>query len=160
MDPIGFHAHDHSHCISDGIAVADAHCRANGLQFTPVRRRVLEILLQAHRAMGAYDLLDILRGEGLGSQPPIAYRALDFLVKNGFAHKIERLNAFVACSHPGDDHAPVFMICRTCNAVAEAPSQTSNGRLGAAAREAGFLIERTVMEAEGLCPKCQVDDTQ
>lgn len=142
MDPIGFHAHDHSHCISDGIAVADAHCRANGLQFTPVRRRVLEILLQAHRAMGAYDLLDILRGEGLGSQPPIAYRALDFLVKNGFAHKIERLNAFVACSHPGDDHAPVFMICRTCNAVAEAPSQTSNGRLGAAAREAGFLIER------------------
>ncbi|AFO89619.1 transcriptional repressor (plasmid) [Phaeobacter inhibens] len=159
MDPIGFHAHDHSHCISDGIAVADAHCRANGLQFTPVRRRVLEILLQAHRAMGAYDLLDILRGEGLGSQPPIAYRALDFLVKNGFAHKIERLNAFVACSHPGDDHAPVFMICRTCNAVAEAPSQTSNGRLGAAAREAGFLIERTVMEAEGLCPKCQVDDT-
>ncbi|UWR51153.1 Fur family transcriptional regulator [Phaeobacter inhibens] len=160
MDPIGFHAHDHSHCISDGIAVADAHCRANGLQFTPVRRRVLEILLQAHRAMGAYDLLDILRGEGLGSQPPIAYRALDFLVKNGFAHKIERLNAFVACSHPGDDHAPVFMICRTCNAVAEAPSQTSNGRLGAAAREAGFLIERTVMEAEGLCPKCQVDDTR
>ncbi|GLO72531.1 ABC transporter ATP-binding protein [Phaeobacter inhibens] len=159
MDPIGFHAHDHSHCISDGIAVADAHCRANGLQFTPVRRRVLEILLQAHRAMGAYDLLDILRGEGLGSQPPIAYRALDFLVKNGFAHKIERLNAFVACSHPGDDHAPVFMICRTCNAVAEAPSQTSNGRLGAAAREAGFLIERTVMEAEGLCPKCQVGDT-
>ncbi|ATG37740.1 MULTISPECIES: Fur family transcriptional regulator [Phaeobacter] len=158
MDPIGFHAHDHSHCISDGIAVADAHCRANGLQFTPVRRRVLEILLQAHRAMGAYDLLDILRSEGLGSQPPIAYRALDFLVKNGFAHKIERLNAFVACSHPGDDHAPVFMICRTCNAVAEAPSQTSNGRLGAAAREAGFLIERTVMEAEGLCPKCQADD--
>ncbi|AHD11650.1 Fur family transcriptional regulator [Phaeobacter gallaeciensis] len=158
MDPIGFHAHDHSHCISDGIAVADAHCRANGLQFTPVRRRVLEILLQAHRAMGAYDLLDILRSEGLGSQPPIAYRALDFLVKNGFAHKIERLNAFVACSHPGDDHAPVFMICRTCNAVAEAPSQTSNGRLGAAAREAGFLIERTVMEAEGLCPKCQTDD--
>ncbi|WP_374015649.1 transcriptional repressor [Phaeobacter sp. A36a-5a] len=160
MDPIGFHAHDHSHCINDGIAVADAHCRAHGLQFTPVRRRVLEILLQAHRAMGAYDLLDILRDEGLGSQPPIAYRALDFLVKNGFVHKIEQLNAFVACSHPGDDHAPVFMICRTCNAVAEAPSQTTNGRLGTAAREAGFLIERTVMEAEGLCPKCQQDDAQ
>ncbi|APG49099.1 Fur family transcriptional regulator [Phaeobacter porticola] len=155
MDPIGFQAHDHSHCISDGIAVADAHCRKHGLQFTPVRRRVLEILLQAHRAMGAYDLLDILRTEGLGSQPPVAYRALDFLVKNGFAHKIERLNAFVACSHSGDDHTPIFMICRSCNMVAEAPSQTTKGRLGVAARETGFLIERTVMEAEGLCPKCQ-----
>ncbi len=65
MDPIGFDAHDHSHCISDGIAVADAHCRANGLQFTPVRRRVLEILLEAHRALGAYDLLDVLRKEDL-----------------------------------------------------------------------------------------------
>ena len=155
MDPIGFDAHDHSHCISDGIAVADAHCRANSLQFTPVRRRVLEILLEAHRALGAYDLLDVLRKEGFGSQPPIAYRALDFLVKNGFVHKIERLNAFVACCHPGERHAPLFMICRECNAVAEAPAEATQGRLGEAAREVGFQIERTVMEAEGLCPKCQ-----
>jgi Fur family zinc uptake transcriptional regulator len=42
--------------------------------------KTLEILLQDHRALGAYDILDRLRAAGFGSQPPVAYRALDFLV--------------------------------------------------------------------------------
>jgi Fur family zinc uptake transcriptional regulator len=155
MDSIGFEPHDHSSCVHDGIAAAEAHCRENALQFTKVRRRVLEILLEAHRALGAYEILDRLREEGLGSQPPVAYRALDFLVKNGLAHKIERLNAFIACTHPGEHHAPFFLICRACDAVAEAQREPSQGQLGEAAREVGFVIERTVIEAEGLCPKCQ-----
>ncbi|WP_424979507.1 Fur family transcriptional regulator [Leisingera sp. S232] len=159
MDSLGFEPHDHSSCVHDSIAAAEAHCRQHALQFTKVRRRVLEILLQEHRALGAYDILDRLRQEGLGSQPPVAYRALDFLVTNGLAHKIERLNAFIACSHPGDSHAPFFLICRSCDAVAEAHREPSQGQLGAAAREAGFIIERAVIEAEGLCPKCQQSPT-
>jgi Fur family zinc uptake transcriptional regulator len=158
MDSIGFAPHDHNSCIQDGLSAVDANCQAKGLQFTPIRRRVLEILLQEHRALGAYDILDRLRDEGLGSQPPVAYRALDFLVKNGFAHKIERLNAFVACTHPGEVHAASFLICRACDSVAETQREPSKGQLGAAAREAGFVIERAVVEAEGLCPKCQRAD--
>ncbi|GAA6197977.1 transcriptional repressor [Pseudophaeobacter sp.] len=155
MESIGFEAHDHTSCIVSCIDAVDSQCKAQGLQFTPVRKRVLEILLQEHRALGAYEILDRLREEGLGSQPPVAYRALDFLVTNGFAHKIERLNAFIACTHPGEDHAPVFMICRLCKSVAEAQTIPTKGQLGQAARDAGFQIERTVVEAEGLCPKCQ-----
>lgn len=155
MDPIGFDTHDHAHCIADGIAAAQAHCAAVGVQMTPVRRRVLEILLEQHRAMGAYEILDILRDENLGSQPPVAYRALDFLARQGFVHRIERLNAFVACSHPGEDHTPAFLVCRGCDRVAEAPSDAQKGRLGNAARAAGFRIERAVVEAVGLCPDCQ-----
>ena len=91
---------------------------------------------------------------GLGSQPPVAYRALDFLVENGFVHKIEKLNAFIACANPGATHSPAFMICRECVAVAETLSSPSRGALGSAAKAAGFVIERTVVEAEGLCPSC------
>ncbi len=155
MEPIGFASHDHAACIATSLEAVDAHCRAAGLQFTPIRRRVLEILLQKHRAMGAYDLLDILRDEGLGSQPPVAYRALDFLVAQGFVHRIEGLSAFVACAHPGDVHVPAFLICRSCSSVAEALSEPAKGALGRTARAAGFQIERTVVEAEGLCPRCQ-----
>ena len=75
---------------------------------TPVRRRALEILLKEHRALGAYEVLDGLREPGFGSQPPVAYRALEFLVTHGFAHRVERLNAFIACAHPGKAHAPAF----------------------------------------------------
>lgn len=152
---LGFEQHDHSDCIATTLARAEAHCKTAGLNFTPVRRKALEILLQEHRALGAYDLLTHLADAGLGNQPPVVYRALDFLVNAGFAHKIERLNAYIACAHLGADHAPAFLICRNCNAVGEADAELAKGRLGDAARAAGFTIERTVVEAEGLCPSCQ-----
>lgn len=157
MSTLNFNDHNHESCISQSIAAADSYCAENKLQFTAVRRRVLEILLERHRALGAYDLLEHLRAEGLGSQPPVAYRALDFLVSHGFAHRIERLNAFVACSHPGDTHVPAFLICRKCNTVVETDAELRQSGLKDAADAAGFLIERSVLEVEGLCPNCQGD---
>ncbi|MFK7854946.1 MAG: transcriptional repressor [Granulosicoccus sp.] len=151
----GFEPHKHVDCISDAISVAEQRCETRSLRLTAVRRQVLEILLQEHVALGAYDILEHLRKAGFKSQPPVAYRALDFLVTNGFVHKVERLNAFIACSYPGKSHSPAFMICRNCDVVAETCSTPAKGTLGAAARSAGFRIERTVVEAEGLCPACQ-----
>lgn len=150
-----FDAHDHQGCIADAISAAERHCADNRLQFTSIRRRVLEILLGEHKAMGAYEILDRLRAEGLGSQPPVAYRALSFLVTHGFAHRIERLNAFIACTlYLENRHTPAFLICRSCERVMEAETEPDSGELGRAARRAGFVIERAVREAEGLCPDC------
>ncbi len=153
-DALGFEQHDHHACVKGGMAVAEARCAKEGLRFTPVRRKTLEILLQEHRALGAYEVLDRLREDGFGSQPPVAYRALDFLVANGFVHKIEKLNAFIACANSGIAHSPAFMICRKCDSVAETQSMPARGALGDAAKAAGFVIEKTVVEAEGLCPIC------
>lgn len=156
MDTKGFEPHDHGHCIMTALRTVEETCSARSLQFTPVRRRVLEILLEQHRAMGAYEVLEVLRKEGRGSQPPVAYRALDFLVAHGFAHRIERLNAFVACAAPGERHAPCFLICRGCSAVAETPGRRASEALRTAALELGFQVERVAIEAEGLCPTCAV----
>ena len=155
---LGFSSHDHGICVQTALEAAEARCEAEGLRLTPVRRKVLEILLQEHRALGAYAILDLLRSEGFGSQPPVAYRALDFLSEHGFVHKIERLNAFVACVHPGEQHSPAFMICNRCDAVAEAQAAPVKGALGDAAKAAGFQIERAVVEAEGVCPACADKD--
>ncbi|MEM7179130.1 MAG: Fur family transcriptional regulator [Pseudomonadota bacterium] len=125
------------------------------LRLTPVRRRVLEILLETHEAMGAYDLLKRLDAEGMKAQPPVAYRALSFLQENGFVHKIEALNAYVACMHPDQDHTPAFMICRGCGAVAETISDMPNHAFEDAAKNVGFQIESAVIEMQGLCPNCQ-----
>jgi len=154
MDTIGFAKHDHSTCIDSAVSAVAARCRDEGLQFTPTRRRVLEILLEKHRALGAYEILDVLREEGLGSQPPVAYRALDFLTRHGFAHRIEGLNAFTACTHPTESHDAAFLICKACGAVAEAAVTDLRAALKATAQAAGFRIERTVVEAEGICPNC------
>ncbi len=162
---LAFENHDHRHCVRDLVAAAEAVCRAQKLRLTPTRRRVLEILLEEHRALGAYDVLARLQVEGLGAHPPLAYRALDFLVEHGFAHKLQRLNAFVACADPdagahgakgrSGEHRPAFLICRKCAAVAEMDAGGVARALAGAAAAAGFRIETAAVEAEGLCPACQ-----
>lgn len=151
---LAFASHDHDHCARDTLARAEDVAAHAGARMTPVRRRTLEILLQEHRAMGAYEVLEKLAAEGFGSQPPVAYRALEFLVEQGFAHRVRRLNAFAACMHPGQAHAPVFLICRVCDAVAEAAGEPVRAALDAAAAEAGFTVERANIEALGICPAC------
>lgn len=151
----GFEKHDHGTCVATSIKAAEDHCAAHKLQLTPVRRRVLELLLEGHKALGAYDILPHLAAEGLGSQPPVVYRALDFLQTHGFAHKVEKLNAWTACMHPGEDHNPAFMICSDCDMVAEIPASPVTGDLGRAADKMGFSINTAVIEVEGTCPSCQ-----
>lgn len=150
-----FERHDHGACSDAALARADELAEARGLRLTPVRRRVLEILLERHRAFGAYEVLERLAAEGLGKQPPIAYRALDFLVENGLAHRIQRLNAFTACQHlHADDAPPAFLICRECQTVAEIDAADLRSDLSSLARDAGFAVERTTIEALGLCGTC------
>ncbi len=155
---LAFAEHDHRRCRETLRDELERAARSRGLRLTPARVRVLELLSEAHRAMGAYELLDRLRAEGLGSQPPVVYRALDFLIAAGFAHKIERLNAYVACCHPGEpdsDHAACFLICGRCRTVAEIEDAALDLAVAQAAAQRGFAMRRTVLEIEGTCPACR-----
>lgn len=155
-DPrLAFADHDHDHCCGGLLARADALAREKGLRLTPVRRRTLEVLLESHKALGAYEVLERLAEDGFGKQPPVAYRALEFLVENGLAHRVRRLNAFTACMHPGEPHRPVFLICTGCDQVAEAPGTAVAEAMTEAADAVGFRIDRMSIEAAGLCPACQ-----
>jgi len=151
---LAFAPHDHALCAGDAMALAEKALVEQGLRLTPVRRRTLQILLESHRALGAYDVLERLASDGYGNQPPVAYRALEFLEEQGLVHRIRRLNAFTACMHPGETHAPAFLICRACHAVAEAAAEPVARALERSAKAAGFVIERSTVEALGLCPAC------
>lgn len=153
-----FHDHDHAQCARSAMARAEAVVAERGLRLTPVRRRTLDILLQSRQALGAYEVLERLAADGFGKQPPVAYRALDYLVEHGLAHRVRRLNAFAACMCPGQDHSPVFLICRQCHAVAEAPVNTVRAALDKTAAGLGFQVERCSIEAQGLCPACLKQD--
>ncbi len=152
---LAFAPHDHRLCAQDAFQRGEAMVAESGARLTPVRRRVLEILLEAHRALGAYELLNRLVSEGFGNQPPLVYRALDFLEEQGLAHRIQRLNAFAACMHPGEAHVPAFLICRVCHSVAEATAAPVLAALREATAGSGFAVERASIEALGLCPACK-----
>jgi Fur family zinc uptake transcriptional regulator len=150
-----FRPHDHGECRGAALAAATARAGERGLRLTPSRAFALEALLESHRAVTAYELLDRMKAAGLGSQPPVAYRALDFLVENGFAHRIERLGAYVACTGGEGGHPAAFMVCRLCRTVAETALAEPAPEIDARADEAGFMVERIVVEAEGVCARCR-----
>ncbi len=152
--PLAFRPHDHDICCSDVLLRAEKRAGDTDLRLTPVRRRTLEILLEAHQAMGAYEVLERLAADGFGSQPPVVYRALDFLVEHGFAHRIRRLNAFAACTHPDESHRPMFLICNSCDLVAEMDAATVQADVRRSAGTSGFEVEQMNLEAVGLCPAC------
>jgi Fur family transcriptional regulator, zinc uptake regulator len=150
------HDHDHHHHHGDALAAAEAHCARQGLKLTDMRKQVFESLAAAPGAMGAYDLIDALASAGHKRLAPVSvYRALDFLMEAGLAHKIESLNAFVACPHlHGADEMVMFMICDGCGKVEEATSDSVAKALTSVARAKGFQPRGQVIEMRGRCMAC------
>ena len=148
-----FKKHDHGICFDDAIEQIENYFLKKNLQFTPLRRKVFEILIRDHKPLGAYEILEALSGEGYSSSPPIAYRVLDFLMEHGFVHKIQGLNAFIACSHPNYSHSPAFVICRKCERVAEIDDKKSGINFQNPSID-NFIIEKTTVELTGVCTKC------
>ena len=151
--------HDHDRCASDAIAHAEAVCVARKERLTPIRRQVLEVLLESHKPLGAYEIMDRSSVRGGRPAPITIYRALDFLRDNGLVHRIESRNAFVACvnNHATGDLV-VFLICEHCGAVGEAASAAVTSELKAAARSAGFTPKAPVIEIGGVCAHCRQHD--
>ncbi len=148
--------HDHDRCASDAISHAEEICAARHERLTPVRRRVLEALLESHQPLGAYELIDRLADDGARPAPITIYRALDFLREQGFVHRIESRNAFIACVHNHASGDPVvFLICEKCGAVGEAASASVADTIKSASHSAGFTPRTPVIEIYGICAHCK-----
>ena len=148
------HSHDHSVCIDNAVEEAERICAERGSRFTDLRRRILIMIWQGHKAVKAYDLLDQLAAEGGSAKPPTVYRALDFLLEEGPVHKIESLNAYIGCPHPGDDHVSQFLICDNCENVEEVSTPALSKAVMSAAAGESFNIKRQTVELHGICAAC------
>jgi Fur family transcriptional regulator, zinc uptake regulator len=148
--------HDHDRCSTDAMAIAEAQCAERGQRLTPIRRDVLAALLGSHKPVGAYEIMERLAPTGPRPAPITVYRALEFLRENGFVHRIESLNAFVACVHTHvAGELVVFLICECCGRVGEAASAEVATTLKSAARAAGFVPKSPVIEIGGICTHCR-----
>ncbi len=150
--------HDHARCGRLALRHAEAISAREGLNFTPQRRQVLTALLESHVPASAYEVIDRLaEGEGRRLAPVSVYRALDFLVKHNFAHRIESRNAYVACDRGADCEpgATLFLICDNCGAAGEASSEVLGRMIAQETRARDFLPSLRVLEIRGLCARCR-----
>ena len=149
--PTGLTGRDLNHALTQ----ADDRCVRAGERMTQPRRRALELLLEAGRPMKAYDLIDIFGEDGRAAKPPTVYRALDFLSRQGLAHRIESLNAYVACEMGERSHAAAFLICDCCGSAEEFDPET--GPVTAVADAHNFVVRGINLEVRGRCQWCADD---
>jgi Fur family zinc uptake transcriptional regulator len=152
--------HDHHHhgdaCAAGTLERAEEVCASRGARLTPIRAKVLQALAASATPVGAYELMDRLAEGGKRPAPITVYRALDFLLTNGLVHRLESRNAYLACDHTHDAHAPViFLICDSCGEVSEASSDGIADNLAALLAKVEFKARSQLVEVAGECAACQ-----
>lgn len=161
--------HDHSHhnhddalhgvhdsqTIEQRLNDAEAACQADGSRLTPLRREVLSLILSAQAPLGAYDLLARMKRDNeRPAAPPTVYRTLDFLMEQGFIHRLASINAYIPCCHPREGHQAAFLICQKCQTVQETSASHLMESLHQVATSGHFSAKHTIIEITGICQQC------
>jgi len=154
--PIACQQHNHALCIDEALSAARKLCQGKKVRLTSLREKVLELIWQSHKPLGAYALMDMLSEAATRRvAPPTVYRALDFLLEQHLIHRINSLNAFIGCPAPHTQHQNQFLICRDCGNASECVDAPLNQAIDTASQNAGFSIEQYSVEITGLCANCQ-----
>lgn len=153
------HAHGSSAAaVPTALRRAETVCRAHGARFTPLRRRVFELLVEYGRPVTAYELLARLAADGGNPAPPTVYRALEFLQLHSLVHRLASQSRWVACDHPDDPHGGIFLVCERCGQAVEWVDEGLARAVTQSAGEAGFRLGNEVLpEVEGVCGDCRDD---
>ena len=141
-------------------------CRKSGLQITPLREQVLDIVLEFDGVIKAYTVLaQMQRSSASVVAPPTAYRALDFWAEHGVLHKIPAVNGYVLCTHARHDcdshchagaheHNRFILVCTECGAVDEQSLTAEWAALRSAVAAGGFNLNEEHVVLTGICAKC------
>jgi Fur family zinc uptake transcriptional regulator len=146
--------HHHHHDANAFVREVTAACELRGLRLTEIRQQVLGLIASAGKPVKAYDLLDRLKDDRSNAAPPTVYRALDFLLENGFIHKLESINAYVSCHHPSVVHHVPFLICDVCESATEICDERVAKQLNDQAKALGFRARAQTLEVHGVCKRC------
>jgi Fur family zinc uptake transcriptional regulator len=153
--------HNHERCLDEAMARARAAFAARGLRLTPLREAVFQVIAaNAHRAIGAYEVLDRMARRGERLAPISVYRAIDALVAAGIVHRFESRNAFFAC-HAGHEQRQLVLACEQCGSIAEVDGVPVFLAIDSVADAAAFSAspaKGAVVEVWGLCANCAGKD--
>ena len=152
--------HHHVHDADAYVRTVSQACLDRNLRLTPIRAQVLQLLAEHGKPVKAYDLLEMMQSRVGSNAPPTVYRALDFLIENGFIHKLSSINAYVACHHPSVSHSVPFLICDGCQNAIEVEDDSIALGLVEKAAALGFQTRAQVLEVHGLCRECSAEALQ
>ena len=129
-----------------------------GMKFTAIRRLVLELLCREQKAIGAYDLASAFGAvSGRRIAANTVYRALDFLVEQGFVAHLPNTRTYVARTLHDGAESSVFLVCTECGETTERQEPDIERAVRAAANTIGFVARARVIDVDGICKQCAHD---
>lgn len=144
----------HVHDAGGFVKAVEQACEERGLRLTPLRAQALALIAAETKPIKAYDLLDKMKTEKGNAAPPTVYRALDFLLEQGFIHRLASINAFVSCHHPQVEHSVPFLICDKCQNAVEMEDDGVSAMIETQAKSIGFTTRAQILEVHGVCADC------
>lgn len=132
----------------------DTYCREKSVRASKPREEVLRIIANSKKPLTAYEVLDELAKVIKSPKPPTVYRALEALSEHGFVHRIESLNAYLACHENHRHSGSQFMICDKCGRVEEIHLCSIPESLQKQAAAKNFATTHWNVELHGTCKAC------
>ncbi len=135
--------------------IVEAQLRKSGFRWTNQRSLIVRTALATHEHFTAEHLLDLCRRHDPKVSRATVYRTLAVLEEQGFVEGLDtgdggrRFEHVLGHAH----HDP--MVCLVCGAIIEFRDEELERRQDAAARRAGFRIERHSLRLYGRCRSCQ-----
>jgi Fur family zinc uptake transcriptional regulator len=141
--------------VARRLTEAEASCIKRGVQLTPLRREVFELLLLRGGSAKAYDLQDDMRRRRERVAPTTVYRALEFLMEQDLVHRVDATNSFVACTAQHGERFPIVLVCARCEETTEWHDESAARLIAAILRERSSGFFGTGIEVKGLCDSCR-----
>ncbi|MDR2300671.1 MAG: transcriptional repressor [Deltaproteobacteria bacterium] len=131
-------------------------CAARGVHLTNLRRLLMGLLLTAEKPVKAYELIERSALQGRRLTPATVYRVLDFLIEHGLVHKVNAINAFVACSdYEGAlEHHPLILVCPACQKTTEINDPDLSIMVFGKLNSLGYSLKSGSIEIHGHCGLC------
>lgn len=136
------------------LHTAERLCKQRNKRLTPLRRKVLELLIRAERGLKAYELLEQIQADHPNAAPPTVYRALDFLTEQELIHRLDAVNAWSACVDAAGKPHDLFVVCTNCRQVVELHAPDLSEQLAHCIALAGFSFDAQETELRALCNDC------
>lgn len=138
---------------SSFLSRARRYCEESKERLTEPRQKVLSYMHTQSKAVGAYEIIEAL-SQNNTVNPPTVYRAIDFWIKHGFIHKVEKLNSYIACCHKNQHQHSLIMICNSCKNVTEIALSKLPLDFQNTISKAKFKLNQSTIEITGYCVKC------
>jgi Fur family zinc uptake transcriptional regulator len=114
---------------------------------------VLGLLAARGGTATAYQLLEDLNRQSPHAAPPTVYRALQFLIREGFVRHVSTTSAYRLTGENEGQHE-IFAVCTHCHSVRPLHNAALQQALLDTALTAHFQVEGQQTKIKGICQDC------